>query len=513
MELAEFLEKLKLTDISKLEDAHELHIPPSGKVFMQIQELFQATQSKQSRYEFLKDIRLLFETADSHWLFGHCCSNRDFDLSKVYGNLVTSLIQYAALPVCENDISELPESAFSDIPEKAETVVSCFLVLIQKLLVGKDPYPCGESGESTVLICNSTVVPFVVFAATHCHVKPWTSFESRSLANRLLNEVLKMSGSESLAQLLMGKNDRGKGIVGSVLQFLRPELQKHTWKLNPATKHVFFWILCQITRPWLANHLERVLPPALLISDDYRIENKVMGVRCIHHIIVNVPAADLWQFNRAQVLYHALFNHLYTHEADLIQVVLPCLLDLLPIMEKSSVITEKREKTTYTDEVLRLVLTHMEMENKIALRRVYAKNLPCFVERLGISTARHLKRLEKVIVGYLEVYDGPEEEARLCVLETLKCTIQHVWPRIPSRLEVFLKSLLKLIYDVSTDSSLTSETVKSSLLQQATQCLILLDRCSEHKVKVLLDKVQRSCNNADLLKSISEVQKDAEITN
>lgn len=32
------------------------------------------------------------------------------------------------------------------------------------------------------------------------------------------------------------------------------------------------------------------------------------------------PAADLCQFNRAQVVYHALYNHLYSREAPLIKV-------------------------------------------------------------------------------------------------------------------------------------------------------------------------------------------------
>lgn len=49
--------------------------------------------------------------------------------------------------------------------------------------------------------------------------------------------------------------------------------------------------------------------------------------------------------------------------------------------------------------------------------------------RLGILTVRHLKRLERIIIGYLEVYDGPEEEARLKILETLKLLMQYAWPR------------------------------------------------------------------------------------
>lgn len=48
---------------------------------------------------------------------------------------------------------------------------------------------------------------------------------------------------------------------------------------------------------------------------------------------------------------------------------------------------------------------------------------------MGIGIARHLKRLERVIVGYLEVSDGPDEKARLGVLEVLEKTIQVAWPR------------------------------------------------------------------------------------
>lgn len=101
----------------------------------------------------------------------------------------------------------------------------------------------------------------------------------------------------------------------------------------------------------------------------------------------------------------------------------------------------------------------MEPEHRLLLRRTYARNLPAFVSRqvpgllgwppvpiislwyptcsfvcrLGIQTIRHLKRLERVILGYLEVYDGPEEEARLKILETLKLLMQYTWPRYSSQ--------------------------------------------------------------------------------
>ncbi|OXB62755.1 hypothetical protein ASZ78_010822 [Callipepla squamata] len=282
-----------------------------------------------------------------------------------------------------------------------------------------------------------------------------------------------------------------------------------TWKRNPATKHVFSWALLHVTRPWLCQHLERVLPPSLLISDDFQEENKVLGVRCLHHIVLNVPGADLCQFNRAQVVYHALYNHLYSREAPLIQAVLLCLLDLLPILERAQRQQQQQPRpSSPCDEVLQLVLTHMEPEHRLALRRVYAKTLPAFVQRLGILIARHLKRLERVILGYLEVSDGPEEEARLGILETLQCTIEHAWPRMPCRVPVLLKALLKMIWDVHTDQGSTPEPVRAALLQRATECLILLDRCSEGRVKILLEGVYSCCEENRVRECIRKVQEN-----
>lgn len=167
------------------------------------------------------------------------------------------------------------------------------------------------------------------------------------------------------------------------------------------------------------------------------------------------------------------------------QAVLLCLLDLFPVLEKGLHWKgDVARPTTHCDEVLQLILTHMEPEHRILLRRTYARNLPAFVKRLGILTVRHMKRLERVIIGYLEVYDGPEEEARLKILETLKLLMQYTWPRIPCRLVVFLKALLKLICDVARDPTLTPEPVKNALLQEATDCLITLDHCSQGQVKV-----------------------------
>uniref|UniRef100_A0A8C1BG53 TELO2 interacting protein 2 n=1 Tax=Cyprinus carpio TaxID=7962 RepID=A0A8C1BG53_CYPCA len=223
-----------------------------------------------------------------------------------------------------------------------------------------------------------------------------------------------------------------------------------------AVKHVFSWMLVQVERPCLTEYLEKVFPPSLLISDDYRTENKVLGVHCLHHIVLIVVSQP------SQVLYHALFSHLHTSEAVPIQVVLPCLLDLVSVLEKPPV---------HFDNVLRHILTHMEMEHKLDLRCVYAKNLVLIIERMGIVIIHHLKRLERVIVGYLEVSDAPEKEARLSILDALQKTLQIAWPRV-----------LRFLVDISSESLPTQ--LKEQLMTQASHCLLLLDHCSKGKLQV-----------------------------
>ncbi|KAG9488549.1 TELO2-interacting protein 2 [Eleutherodactylus coqui] len=337
-------------------------------------------------------------------------------------------------------------------------------------------------------VLRCAVAPLLLLCGAHIHDTPWSDAQIRRLAKQLLRTLLEASSCTSVAELLKGRQEPPYRTFLEALRLLGPRLRKDTWESHPDSKLVFSWMLFRVPRPWLSDFLSRVMPPSLLFSDDYKPENKVLGIRCLHHIINNVPAAELRQYNRALVVFHALRNHLYSTDVEVIEVVLPCLLDLFPVLHKPppALGTYQKDGENPSDQVLQLVLTHMEMEHKIALRRLYARTLPALQERLGVRIVRHMKRLLRVIVGYLEVYDGPEETARLSILETLQGTIKYAWPRIPPRLPLLLKALVKLIYELSSESNPNSAPVTEALLKGATECLLLLDKCSKGQVKMAL---------------------------
>ncbi|XP_029425102.1 TELO2-interacting protein 2 isoform X2 [Nannospalax galili] len=440
----------------------------------------------------LADLGALLEATECDALFG-AGSEPPRAVSELLGQLAKALEKWAAPPGEEASAAR----GLADVAERAAAVGELMLQLLGRV----------EAAPARAAGLRPLAAPVYVFAATHRLQQPWSSPRSRCVAEEVLSALLRVAKCGSVAGFLCGESDDETGRFAAVMGLLRPHLSKESWKNNPAVRHVFSWTLQQVTRPWLSQHLERVLPPSLLISDDYQTENKVLGVQCLHHIVINVPAADLLQYNRAQVLYHALLNHLYMPEHHLIQAVLLCLLDLFPVLEKA--VHWKGGGacvTTHCHEVLQLILTHMEPEHRLLLRRTYARNLPAFVKKLEILTVRHLKRLERVIIGYLEVYDGPEDEARLKILETLKLVVQYTWPRISCRLVVLLKALLKLICDVARDMSLTPDSTKNALLQEATDCLILLDHCSQGQVKSLLARIVLSCEDSMVVSCVRKVQ-------
>lgn len=486
MDVAHILQEMKIGDAAG----------SCSSAFSRIHELLELEEAPEGRALILGETAELLSLAPLDWLFPEV----NADLRGQYLGLVNSFTRYAALPLCDTDSGTLPAKGYEDIPAKAQAVSAVLLALsaqIQKAL--------EHQNRPDIRSLFRTLAPsFCIFSVTHLQEQPWSSAASRNSARELLTSAVALTGSRSVQELLSGRPEEGqKGLLRPVLDTLQPELTKESWKRNQAVKHVFSWMLVQVERPCLTEYLEKVFPPSLLISDDYRTENKVLGVHCLRHIVLNVPAADLRQFNRAQVLYHAVFSHLHTSEATLIQVVLPCLLDLLSVLEKPPVQSGLPRKRNRFDNVLRHILTYMEMEHKLDLRRVYAKNLVLFIERMGIVIIRHLKRLERVIVGYLEVSDAPEEKARLSILDALQKTLQIAWPRMERRMGSLAQSLLRFLVDISSEPLPTP--LKEQLMTQATHCLLLLDHCSKGKLQTLLRELDSSCVSEPVLKCIQKV--------
>nr|XP_046242484.1 TELO2-interacting protein 2 [Scatophagus argus]XP_046242485.1 TELO2-interacting protein 2 [Scatophagus argus] len=510
MELSSLLHDLHLLPSSSSEKPLPSScLPPITELLTQLREKLIGAFSDSETISLIGRVERLFQTADAHWLFSPAPSNQDdewAELQAAYSSVVSALIGCAALPLCEDDCGSLPAAAYRSIPSRAAAACSALTALLGTL---------GNGGDQTGLLL-AVAPPICVFAVTHFQDQVWTSSSSRAAAQSLQKALLRAGGWRDSPHLLMGDGSRSedeegggesRGILGGILDVLQPQLTKDSWQRCEAVKLVFAWTLLQVTRPSLSCYLLRLLPPSLLFNDHYRPENCMLGIRCLHHIVLNTPAADLRQLNRAEVLYQALIKHLYTTEAAVIQSALLCLLDVLLVLEKppsSLAPSSPRRKPCRHDDVLRLVLTHMEAEQKVALRHVYASALPLFIDRMGVAVCRHLQRVERVVLGYLEIGDPPEETSRLKMLEVLQKTMRAAWPRMACRGDVLLRCLLKLLLDVSSDSQL-SDPVRQKLTNQTALCLRLLDGCSHGNLQPLLQQVDSSCCSSEVLRCLATV--------
>lgn len=493
MELSALLHDLHLSSSS--EEQSPSSPPPITELLSQLREKLIGSRPKS--HSLIAQIKQLFQYAGSDWLFSPASQDsRWAELEAAYVSLISALIGCAALPLCEDDCSPLSAAAYQSIPTQAAAVCAALTALLTTL---GDRRKGGEARERTTSLLLAVAPPTCMFAVTHFQDQVWTSSASRAAARGLLETLLSAGGWRDSAHLLAGDTEGSRGILGGVLDILQPQLTKDSWQRCEAVKLVFAWSLLQVTRPGLSPHLSRLLPPSLLFSDHHRLENCMLGVRCLHHIVLNTPPAELHQFNRAEVLYEALFKHLYRTEAAVIQLVLSCLLDLLVVLEKPpSSSTSSRRKPCRHDDVLRLMLTHMEAENKVVLRRIYAAALPAYIDRVGVAVCRHLWRLERVVLGYLEVRDPPEEANRLRMLEALQKTTRAAWPRMACRVDVLLRCLLRLMVDVSSDSELC-DSLRRQLMDESAACLRLLDAASHGHVQHLLQEVDSSCCSLEVL--------------
>ncbi|CAL8343826.1 unnamed protein product [Lota lota] len=543
MDLSLLLGRLHLSSSS----AHPSHLPDDGQPFPPITEVLSQLQDNLSgvaqrdncdseKAAAIGQAEQLFKIADSHWLLSPddtdqtnnapACDRRAA-LVEAYVGVVQSLTRCSSLPACEAD-SCLPDGLYRDVPARAVLVCSALCSLLRRLGPaegeaggpGQDareaaPHEAAHTGRGAGPLLLAAVAPLCcVFAVTHLQEQPWTDVRSRGSAGCLLSSLVATGGWRDVPHLLMGDDEesagggRSRAVFGGLLDVLQPNLTKDLLYQCAAVKLVFSWALLQMSRPFLSHHLPRVISPSLLLSDHYRPENCILGIRCLHHIVLQTSAAELRQYNRAEVVYQALYKHLYTTNGPQIQLVLDCLLDLLLVLEKPPSIAGPKEVTRRPcrhDDVVRLLLTNMEMEHKVALRRVYAAALPKYIHRLGVCACRHLKRVERVLLGYLEVSDPPHESSRGSTLDALETLLPVAWPRIDQRrVGVFLQCLLRLLVDVSSDG-LLSTSVKEKLTNQTSRCLTLLNHCSHGRVQSLLQLVDSSCASAPVLRCLETV--------
>lgn len=107
--------------------------------------------------------------------------------------------------------------------------------------------------------------------------------------------------------------------------------------------------------------------------------------------IMQDPTELRW-YGRSEVIYEALEPLLYQQEGALMRELLPCLLSTLAVSErKQKGDGNSPGRPNRYDKVFQIILCNMEGEQKLALRREFAKFLPNLIKVMKITVLRHMK--------------------------------------------------------------------------------------------------------------------------
>ncbi|KAK7496869.1 hypothetical protein BaRGS_00011849 [Batillaria attramentaria] len=370
---------------------------------------------------------------------------------------------------------------FTGFVERAETALG-FLCAYFDVCIN-----CSAT-EST---CIDDCLPkLLVVISANIRSNLWSTESVQKLSLLVLNQLRILYKVDSLSDLLLldakstmkDVSTPSKCVLGRYLMEVKQILTKDKWQKNPTIVESFYWMLTNMIKfPHLSDYLDIVFPPSLMFIDSHVTEHRIMGIHCLHHIARNVTGEELRWYGRADVMFAALKQQVYTREPEIMRALFLALLTVLPIVDKDPAKPiAGLSKPRQVDAILAIMVTNALTENGIVLRRMYTQCIADLLDILGVGAVRHLRRLLELVSSYLEVFDGPEEQARFNTLRILKSLEKNCWPRISSHADEILQSLLKLIQDVASDRSTTPEPVKERLKAEAVECLNLLkELCPE----------------------------------
>ncbi len=334
-------------------------------------------------------------------------------------------------------------------------------------------------------LLKSVACELVITCSQQIGNQNWILDSCQTIAVEILESVVVICGSHGVVDLLCGKSSRTlmnnpendclfpNGLLCKILENMKMLMANYMLPDCPVAIHVLVWSITNVKHPYLGKHISMILPPLLLLVDDYRVNNRVTGIETLSHVIENTNATELCWYGRADIIYDALHHRLHTNEPQVMQVLQSCLLKIIKVLETTPKKAIADPKVNKCDENFQIILTAMEYESKILMRQAYCSNLVSFVDHMGINIVRHFKRLLRIIFGYLEIGDGETEEWRIVMLDVLKCVIINAWPRLPVHADDMLKCLMKLVIDVSM-SSIAPVEVKKSMFGKMKECLAML---------------------------------------
>lgn len=285
---------------------------------------------------------------------------------------------------------------------------------------------CQEVNDKLKQKCISSAF---ILCGEHSSSNLWTTEVSVKFGKLILERIIKEWGYVNISNALTYSNSI---VFGYILNDLRPKLLKDSWKCFEAAVVCYSWVLKLVESPHLAEHLNNVLPTALILVDDFVPKHRTLGLSSLEHIITNVGRTHLCWFAQDEVIFKALEPLVYFKDENIIEPLVLVLMSLLK--KKFPQVTNSELQVNDFDPLINTILHNMMLEQRLKIRNAYVKMLPIIFRARGLGMLLHSIAVLKVIQEYVL-----EPTSSMEGLEVLKCFIEVCWPRIHAHFDhIFL---------------------------------------------------------------------------
>ncbi|XP_065192898.1 uncharacterized protein LOC135823948 [Sycon ciliatum] len=293
---------------------------------------------------------------------------------------------------------------------------------------------------------------------------PWSTEAARDTARELTNLLCKVCTPDGITGLL--ESSVGK----CVLDGLQRQLTSETWRDHPQSVDVLLWYAVLASPITLQTNLDVLMALLLRLVDDGEasLEVSVRGADALTRLVNSASDAELKRYNRLSVLYDATKRHTYSHNGDLLAVILPLHATLCRAMgscEDGScarvvsspvriIVGSPRcprmlgMNWNALDHYLSQLLSCVAGETSSELRTIYLENILSVVSGMGLQVVRHSQRILRFLPSHLGCQEGVGENCRFMTLAIMRVLVHSAWPRFGEPVQL-VKALLTLCFHAS----------------------------------------------------------------
>lgn len=199
-----------------------------------------------------------------------------------------------------------------------------------------------------------------------------------------------------------------------------------TWATCPQVLKDFETLLQQHHTSSFDSFVHLLFPMICQILDDYRAENRLVGVKLVEYFLQGTSPDLIRRFRIQNVLYESFKTSITFDDVNLIEQSLILWIHLIGLIEAFG----STEFLSQCDQLLLLCCREIELPRNPEYQAVFVSSLAALVELMSFTSIRYVRKL---VTSLCEA----KKEANISD-DVISSIIRNCWPRLDSQLKTVI---------------------------------------------------------------------------